>query len=193
MKLKLLTIGVLMSLSTACLADVTGYVGVKSGVSSIKGEIDEYDLKDFEDTVANLSFFGGAKFHEKDSPVGGRIELDWTHYFKAKDDISPYSYIPYNMEIKMDTLMANAYLDLYPADWVNFYLTVGAGSRFADYKGCIFSECISDDDNGFAFKGGAGVMFNIGDHFSIDLGYRYTHFDTDLYSHDAQAGFVFSF
>ncbi|MBQ8706482.1 MAG: porin family protein [Succinivibrionaceae bacterium] len=180
MKHKLLVLCALMSLSTVCAADVTGYGSIRSGVSNL--HIDTDYGSDLTDTVANLGVAGGARF--RDGGIGGRVELEWTHYFKGSD-----TWRDFDIDFRADSLMVNGYLDLYPADWVNFYLTAGAGVSWADIKPSDFQ----DKNSSGSFKGGAGVMFNIGDHFSIDLGYRYTRLASDMYSHDAQAGFTFNF
>jgi opacity protein-like surface antigen len=187
MKSKIFALSILLAVSSASYADTTGFLTLKSGVSNVKFE--PSGASDFSDTVANLSFGGGINFRE--DVIGGRVELEWMHYFKAEGNIHRH-WQDVKSELNLDTLMVNGYLDLYPAEWVNFYLTAGAGTRWSKLKMCN-GYCVSDRDTGGTFKAGAGIMFNINKNFSIDIGYRYAALSSDVHSHNAQAGFQFNF
>lgn len=191
MNKKLAVFCMLMSLSPVCLADVAGYASVKSGVSVLRGE-PEGASGHYSDSVANLAVAGGVSYRG-DGVLGYRGELEYTHFFQGSDDIS-YAGGTVKSDIDIDMLMVNGYLDLYAAEWMNFYLTAGAGCDWGRVKYERHGERLdSDRKSNTALQGGAGMMFNIGDHFSIDLGYRFVRLSSDLHSHNAQAGFAFRF
>jgi opacity protein-like surface antigen len=182
MKAKIIALSLLLSVSSVCCADTTGYLSLRSGVSNIHWDPDEINDK-FSDTVANVAFAGGANI--RGDVVGGRVELEWTHYFKAEDK-------SFGGKLDLDTLIVNGYLDLYPAEWMNFYLTAGGGTRWSKVEYCG-RYCASDRSHGGAFQAGAGFMFNFNRNLSLDLGYRYARLASDAYSHNAQLGFTFNF
>ena len=107
-----------------------------------------------------------------------------------------YKYGPYKIKITGDSIFANGYFDIYPTDSVNLYLTAGLGISWIDAK--LRETDLETQKNGnFSWKTGAGVMFNLLNDLSIDVGYRFTSLDSesdgDVYSHDINAGFTFKF
>ena len=201
----LLATGLFLATSGVGFADDTqvgGYVGLKTGVSNIHVNFDKhyhgYKFSDFSDGTGHLGIAGGALF--KNGSIGGRAELEYLHYFEAEDKITVsdahYKYGPYKIKITGDSIFANGYFDIYPTDSVNLYLTAGLGISWIDAK--LRETDLETQKNGnFSWKTGAGVMFNLLDDLSIDVGYRFTSLDSesdgDVYSHDINAGFTFKF
>ena len=74
MKHKLLVLCALMSLSSVCAADVTGYGAIRSGVSNMHTDFDHGP--DLSDTVANLGVAGGARFRDGGGHRQRGVRLD---------------------------------------------------------------------------------------------------------------------
>ena len=82
-------------------------------------------------------------------------------------------------DVALTTFMVNGYYDIPVSDMFGLYLTVGGG--YGNYN---IDAGIRETPNGhvnyvdhgngvFAYKGGAGMIFNFTDQLALDLGYEY--------------------
>ncbi len=76
-------------------------------------------------------------------------------------------------DVRMDTYMINGYFDIPFANGFGMYLTGGLGYGTAT----VSIEQVDGDDSGFAWKGGAGLFYNINSNMAIDVGYEYLTMD----------------
>lgn len=80
------------------------------------------------------------------------------------------------------TAMANLWLDLFPKSWVHPYAGFGVGAARISVDDVGYNaggllnprvEFGDDDITTFAYQVGAGVGFDLGDHLTLSLDYRY--------------------
>jgi opacity protein-like surface antigen len=100
-------------------------------------------------------------------------------------------------DVRMTYFMVNGYFDIPVNDVFGFYLTGGLG--YGQTTVSIYD--VDGDDSGFAWKGGAGVFYNINSNMTMDLGWEYLTMDdaeldvtvSDLYTNNVVAAFRYSF
>lgn len=140
---------------------------------------------------AGVGFFDGQGGGEAFT-VGGGIGYRWSEMFRT--DITVDYTGEYDLRGGVDaeaySIMANAYADFALGSWLKPY--VGAGIGYGDVE---FDGPRSDDD-GLAYAGYAGLLFDMTQNVSLDLGYRYRAIDIsgpNFEDHSIRAGVLFGF
>ncbi len=74
-----------------------------------------------------------------------------------------------------ESAMANLWLDFFKSGSVHPYIGAGAGASRIDLRDAKLDrfELDDEDDIVFAYQGGAGIGFDLGDHLTMSLDYRY--------------------
>ena len=101
-------------------------------------------------------------------------------------------------DTRITTYMINGYFDIPVSDTFSFYVTAGLGMGTTTIS--IYN--VDDDDTGFAWKGGAGVSYNINTNMAVDFGWEYIGLDdadidnvevSDIYTNNIVAAFRYTF
>ena len=101
-----------------------------------------------------------------------RVEVEAAYQKADLDD-------PFKGDVALTTFMVNGYYDIPVTELFGLYLTVGGGYGNYNIDAGIQPTPNShvnyvDHGNGvFAYKGGAGMIFNFTDQLALDLGYEY--------------------
>jgi len=82
-------------------------------------------------------------------------------------------------ELKQTTVMVNAFVDFIPGAIWRPYVGVGVGYVDSKVSASAGGMSDSEDTSEFAYRGLAGLSYHINSTWALDLGYRYTAYDTD--------------
>lgn len=196
------SIGLTSFLANANESEKNGvYVTGKMGASIIQMSGQKIDLTDYDDQESEryngdshrTGVFGGGialgyDFSNTfDLPI--RAELDFTARGKAN---SKYNLVQDDSltadaknQIKLNTLMVNAYYDFKNESSFTPYLSAGLGYASVNQKTTLSASLPTPDDNysesysrshtsnNFAWSVGAGVKYALNDNFDLDFSYRY--------------------
>lgn len=178
---------------------ISGQIGMATMTNSDLSERDSTTTLAFDPGFAN-GFAVGFNFGMF------RIEGEWGHQKNEIDKVKGYDYAydeyysekvsSGNMEVY--SFLGNIYLDFINPSTVTPYLTAGMGMARVELND-FFSN--NYNDAVLAYQVGAGLVFQINPHFSIDLKYRYfatenPEFDgieANLASHNVYCGFRVNF
>jgi opacity protein-like surface antigen len=118
----------------------------------------------------SLGYRTGAYF-SKNRNTTGRLEIELATRRNDVDMIEDNQRLrPAGGTVKVTSLMANSWVDIATDSiFVPFFgLGVGAAQLVFDKAGFV-----DDKDTRFAYQAGAGVGLPLGNHWHLDLGYRY--------------------
>jgi opacity protein-like surface antigen len=213
-KLALSSLVALFAVSAASAAVIdSSYVGahVKYGFSSTEDTVKDASVKvkkDVDDSVFGGGVAVGARFF---GVVRGELEYAINSTAKETslvlgDNIKG--------ELMTQSVLANAYYDFDIKQLKNFKPYVGAGLGLGINSLKVEASDgykLGDDTTvGFAWQVGAGVAYNLCNHLTLDLGYRYMNYastkftyttvdldkekhDFDTYSHEIRFGARYAF
>lgn len=100
-----------------------------------------------------------------------RVEAELAHQRNDIDAITGY-YLTLGVpsgDVKITSYMLNGYYEFPIANGWGIYLMGGLGMATTD----ISIQSVDDNDTTFAYKGGAGVTYNINSNMAVDVGYEY--------------------
>lgn len=172
------------------------------------------DFGDDDETVFSLGLALGVDLNEEyELPV--RAELEYMYRNELQADGAAVVYgdpMELSADIKVQTLMLNAYYDFRNSTKFIPYVGAGLGLAFIGIDGEITDvntgNSLEDTDSqtSMAWQVGAGVAYPITGNLLADLGYRYvnlgeaefnadfnTNFDTDLSGHEFVLGLRYNF
>jgi opacity protein-like surface antigen len=172
------------------------------------------DFGDDDETVFALGMAVGVDLYEEyELPV--RAELEYMYRNELQADGADIVYgdpAELSADIKVQTMMLNAYYDFRNSTKFIPYVGAGLGLAFIGIDGEItdvntgLSLEDSDSQTSMAWQVGAGVAYPITENLLADLGYRYvnfgeaelnadfnTDFDTDLSGHEFVLGLRYNF
>ncbi len=161
------------------------YAGVRI-IDSIQGHFfgDGADFGNWNNTIGGGIFFGYDFFHKQEAPLRLEVEYAIRSNFTADEQYNNgYADLDIDYSLNLQTLLANAYLDLHNRTPFTPYVSVGAGLGFVHEsmkvditnRAAGYTARIDGDGYGtvFAYQVGAGVAYAASDQVSIDLGYRF--------------------
>ena len=105
-----------------------------------------------------------------------RVELELAHQINDIDALTIANVAAVGIpsgDLRITSYMANAYYELPIANGWGVYVMGGLGMATTD----INIQSVDDNDTTFAFKGGAGVTYNINSNMAVDVGYEYLNVD----------------
>lgn len=165
MKKVLLMAGVACFVATTASAfEFNPYVAAKAKYAFARNEVEYTGLEQgkdkYNDNVWGGSFAVGTAHHFSKGDL--RFELEYTKNADAKKN---------NVKVKTQGVLLNAYYDFNLRTYLPIKPYVGGGlgwgqSKFEGDGGHI-------RNNGVSVQIGGGVNYNIDEHISLDLGYRY--------------------
>ena len=175
--------------------------GMKEGGASFPPPFGDLSWKDqlfgmgtYKDTVFGGGVLLGYDFHKRFA-VPIRVELDYTLRGKASDtnqrdlpfeytslvygDFSGVTSARMKTSLTLQTLMANAWWDIFPEARFTPYVGGGLGVAFGRLKATVTDVeegdtlKTSDTFTNFAWSLGGGLAYDFNDNWTLDLGYRY--------------------
>ena len=158
---KILIVSIAMSSTAMAQTKITPYLSLSGGYGMLNDsdiKLNGVDLP--EATYDDGTIIEGAvglKFDKGMDVSPLRAELALAHQTNDDQD---------GDETTMQTLMVNAYLDIFTGTPLSPYLTIGAGTANVD------NEAVGDDDSA-ALQAGAGLGYALTKNIILDLKYRY--------------------
>ncbi len=145
--------------------EVTPYIGLGVGYgalndSTIKANGVEQPKSTYDDGMA-FEALVGVKLDKGVETLPLRVEGAFS-YQSNDDDMGD--------EVRVMTLMGNAYLDFFPRCKINPYIMGGVGA--ANIEGTVGAS-EKHDENSFVGQVGAGIGYYLTEHVVLDLKYKY--------------------
>jgi opacity protein-like surface antigen len=182
------------------------YIAIRGTTSFLEAQEDlDFAPEDEEDPVFGVGAAVGMNFADFDFPL--RLEVEYM-YRDNLDFETTEGNQTLKRDISVQTVFANAYVDLYNSTNFIPYFTAGFGFALIDTEildidgfGNVIDE--EDDEIEFSWNIGAGLAYRFSDSFFVDLGYRFSDlqeaspegvdYRADLDAHELVLGLRFQF
>lgn len=156
---------------------VSPYVSAKIGANFAQPDDDRVDMFAPEPTGRNLSFALGLAVRTK--PGNFRAEFEFSQNNLKGHEYDDFWPEETSLDMRVQTYMANFYVDCLEQYWIHPYFGLGAGGAYSDVKyshsGGISHSPFEKDawtSWDFAFGAYAGIGFKVVYGISADLGLR---------------------
>ncbi len=113
-----------------------------------------------------------------------RTEIEWSMFTKIKDSAGFGLPDGVNVDVKLQTLLMNVYMDFGDYQIVRPFVGVGAGVAFADVTRSVpGAGSFGHDQTRFSAMGSIGLAFDW-KIFAVDMAFRYTYADVNSGLHN---------
>ena len=148
--------------------DIKTYMSVKAKYSLFDADVTAsgYDVTTVDEDVAGFGVAVGVAHKNSNGIL--RAELE---YSKNANSTKPYGLIDF--EVETQSVMLNTYYHLPTGTALTPYIGAGIGVSHVKGTADILGYSGNIKKTNFAWQAGAGISYDITDHFAIDAGYRY--------------------
>jgi len=172
-------VATVLGMTTAQAEDGSFYVSVGGGVNWIDEVSGNNVTLDFETGYTAL-IAGGYDFGVNNAGGAFRVEGEFSYTNNGYEEGRALGVsVPISGDVEQYGFMVNALYDFFAEDSFSPYIGVGVGVVDAESKATVGNITAGSDATEIAYRGLAGVAFDVTDSMALDLGFRFTSVDTN--------------